>query len=74
MKLVAATEETVTLHLSNDELETIISAYVWALGGLEELLERDIVDEYRTQVEADVDKHYKHLGFLRKLAYVRREQ
>lgn len=72
MKLLASTEDTVTLHLSNDELETIISAHVWAQGGLEELLKRDLEEDNTRQVNEAIDEIYSHLHFLRKLGYVRR--
>jgi len=72
MKLLASTEDTVTLHLSNDELETIISAHVWAQGGLEELETRNIAVSHAKQVAEDLNKSYKIIRFLREVEHVRR--
>ena len=72
MKLKAATKETVTLHLSNDELETLVSAHVWAQGGLEELLTRHLEEGHTKQINEEVEKIYIQLRFLHSLEYIRK--
>lgn len=72
MKLITATQETITLHLSNEELETIVSAHIWAQGGLEELLTRHLEEGHTKQINEEVEKIYIQLRFLHSLEYVRK--